>query len=134
MVSYYDAVTGLFTGDQVIVSDWRAIDAHTPAGCTAIDGHYDSLCQRIDLATGQVVDYQPPQPSPDHEWDAESKRWVLGAAIAAKQAARNSALITIGQLEAKGIRAMRELALSIPGAADRLKSIDDQIAALRGDL
>jgi hypothetical protein len=134
MVSYYDNVTGLFNGDQVIVSDNAAIESHTPAGHTAIDGHYDSLSQRIDLATGQVVDYQPPPPSPDHEWNVESKRWELSAAIATKQAARSSALLAIGQLEAKGIRAMRELALSVPGAVDRLRSIDDQIAALRADL
>lgn len=133
-VSFFHRETGLLNGQLLIASDDEAVALNTPADHIAIDGHHDSLTQRVDLATAQVVDYQPPQPSPDHEWNVESKRWVLGAATAARQAARSSALLAIGQLEAKGIRAMRELALNTLGAADRLKSIDDQISALRADL
>jgi hypothetical protein len=131
--SFYDAATGRFDGQQVLASS-DAIKAMVPDGFIAIDGHYDPLTQRVDIATGEVVDYQPPAPSADYEWNKDAKRWQLTPAIAAKQAARTSALTLIGQLEAKGIRAMRELALSVPGAQDRLRSIDDQIAALRGDL
>lgn len=50
-----------------------------PDGIGAIDGAYDHLSQRVDLETGEVVDWQPDKPAgdeyTDHEWDANTKRW-----------------------------------------------------------
>jgi hypothetical protein len=133
-VSFYHRETGELTGTILQVTDDRNVEANTPADHIAIDlegGPIDHLSQRIDLASGQVVDYQPPQPSSDHEWNATTKRWQLRQAVADALAARRTALIAIAALERSGVRALRELALGQPGAADRLKSIDEAIAAQR---
>jgi hypothetical protein len=58
-----------------------AAQAHAQAlGLVAIEGQYDHLSQRVDLATGQVIDYQPPAPADTalatHRWDADTRRWV----------------------------------------------------------
>jgi hypothetical protein len=102
-----------------------------PDGHGVIEGIYDHLRKRVDIATGELVDYQPPQPSTDHEWNAETKRWQLNAAAQGKIDAHADALGRIAALEAQGIRSMRELALGQPGAQDRLAAIDAQIAGLR---
>lgn len=39
-------------------------------------GEHDPLSQRVDLQSGEVIDYQPPQPGPRYVWDATAKRWV----------------------------------------------------------
>lgn len=75
--SLYSLETGLFTGCALSCSLDRLMDeVNVPAGCGVIVGVYDHLSQKVDLATGQVVDYQPPQPSSDHVWDISSRRWV----------------------------------------------------------
>ncbi|HET8685171.1 MAG TPA: hypothetical protein VFM18_00745 [Methanosarcina sp.] len=53
-----------------------------------------------------------------------------------KTAEQNNAEIyaKIAELEAKQPRALREAALGYDGATDRLKSIDDEISALRAEL
>lgn len=85
MHSEYDPVTGVFTG--------RRFSRPCEAGplATLLEGHFDHLSERIDLATGEVVDYRPPAP-PDDElrtwaWDETTKRWrstPTTAAIAAE--------------------------------------------------
>jgi hypothetical protein len=120
---FYDASTGLLHSSSIVINAASDNEAsarkNCPAGHNIIEGVFDPLSQRIDVATGEVIDYQPPQPSPD---------------IAARLAARAAALATIDQLEGKGIRSMRELALGAPGAQERLAAIDAQIAALRASL
>jgi hypothetical protein len=62
-------------------------------------GHYDGLCQRVDVQTGEVVDYQPPRPSPNHDWDEQTKRWIYvktDADIAAEVRAKRDELFTVG--------------------------------------
>jgi hypothetical protein len=81
-----------------------------------------------------LLDYQPPQPSADHEWNATAKRWQPSASALAKQQARAAALAQIAALEAQGIRPMREALLGIDGAKERTASIDSQITALRASL
>lgn len=136
-VTFYHAQTGRLNGLSLIVSDDEAIALNTPADHVAIDHpqehQLDHLCQQVDVATGQVVDYQPPQPNADHEWDAETKRWKLNAVVAAKQAQSASALAQIRALEGAQLRPHRELALdpSNAEARKRLESIEGQIAALR---
>jgi hypothetical protein len=91
--SLYDASTGIFTSASVSVplSD---LDANIPTGYGCIMGHYDALTQRVDIASGLVVDYQPPQPSPDHVWDIVKKCWSYVPTLAdcktAKQASINT--------------------------------------------
>jgi hypothetical protein len=132
VVSFYHRETGLFNGRHLMVSDPAMIALNTPPDHIAIEGdHYDPLTQRVDVATGKVIDHIPPQPSADHEWSAISRRWQLRPEVTAKQQARSAALARITELELKALRALREHALGKPGAQDRLKAIDTQIGELR---
>lgn len=136
---YFDRSTGLFVGKSVSYpadhpQSEKLATSCAPDGCAPIEGVTDYLSQRVDLTTGQVVSWQPPQPSPDHEWNAGTKRWQLTAASAAKASARLSALSEIAALELSQLRALRELALGDSSAVERLKSVDAQVAALRKDL
>ncbi len=137
IVSFYDTATGLLTGRTygTDIGDDAAhlasVKLHTPEGSAFVDGAHDSLSKRVDLATGDVVEWQPPQPSPDYEWNADTKRWQLTAAMAARVAAHAAALASIEQLERSQARAIREHLLGDPAALARIKSIDDQIATAR---
>src|ERR1039458_1425660 len=82
----------------------------------------DRRSQRVDIVTGQLIDYQPPQPSSDHEWNATNKRWHLTQAVQAKQAARSTALAKIAALEASGVRCARELALGQAGPVGKVQA------------
>jgi hypothetical protein len=93
VVSFYHRETGMFNGRHLMVSDPAMIPLNTPPDHIAIEGdHYDPLTQRVDIATGKVIDHLPPQPSPDHEWSAISRRWQLRPEVTAKQQARTAAL------------------------------------------
>ena len=132
VVSFYHRETGIFNGRHLMVSDPAMIPLNTPPDHIAIEGdHYDPLTQRVDVATGRVVDHIPPQPSEDHEWNSISRRWQLRPEITAKQQARKAALGRITELELKALRALREHALGKPGAHERLAAIDTEISALR---
>jgi hypothetical protein len=112
----------------------RFAAANAPADHLAIAGRFDPLSQRIDVASGMVIDYQPPQPSPDHVWNAATTRWQLSAAAQQRQAMRDAALRRIAALEASQGRALREAAIGTSGAVEKLKALDAQIAELRQDL
>jgi hypothetical protein len=98
-----------------------------------IAGEFDALSQRINPATKQAEGWQPPQPSPEHEWNEDTKRWRLNEAAVAKHEARAKALEQIAALEASQARPMRELALDSANAParERLSEIEAQIARLR---
>lgn len=130
-VSFYRKDTGLFNGTHLIASDAKVVALNTPAGHIAIDGHHDHLSQKVDLATGHIVDYRPPRPSPDDEWNMETKRWEPSAAAVAQASKRAAAGARIEQMHIASVRALREHALGIGDAAVRLKAIDDEIALLR---
>jgi hypothetical protein len=132
VVSFYHRETGMFNGRHLMVSDPALIPLNTPPDHIAIDGdHYDPMTQRVEIATGKVIDHLPPQPSPDHEWSVISRRWQLRPEVTAKQQARTAALARITELELKALRTLREHALGKPGAHERLKTIDTEIGELR---
>lgn len=133
-VSFYHKETGVLNGVQLIVSNHAAVALNTPPDHIAIDGCHDAQSYRVDVATGELIDWQPPQPSSDHEWNAKARRWRLNAAAEAREGARRSALAQIAMLEASQHRAIREAALGKTGAGARLQAIDDQIAKLRQQL
>jgi hypothetical protein len=136
---FYDEVTGVIH-ERSIVTDTDAVTAakfaalNAPRGHVAIEGQYDHLSQRVDIATSTVIDYQPPAPSADHEWNTATKRWVVKAAVTARAQAKAAALAQIAVLEAKGIRAGREAQLGMEGAQERLKALDYEIAGLRAQI
>jgi hypothetical protein len=132
VVSFYHRETGMFNGRHLMVSDPAMIPLNTPPEHIAIEGdHYDPMTQRVDVGTGRVIDHIPPQPSGDHEWSAITRRWQLRPEVTARMQARNAALGRITELELKALRALREHALSKPGAHERLAAIDTEISALR---
>jgi hypothetical protein len=135
VVSFYHRETGLFSGRHLMVSDPEMIALNTPPDHVAIDGdHYDPATQKVDVATGLVVDNLSPQPSPEHEWNPHSRRWQLRPEVAARHKARDKALARITELELKALRALREHALGKTGATERLRAIDGEIGTLRAAL
>jgi hypothetical protein len=134
ILSFYHKDTGIFIGNQMILSDDSMVKANTPPDHIAIDGHHDHMRKRVNVETGEVIDYQPPPPSAEHVWDESTKTWNLNAAAMAKIERRRTAYARISILESSSLRALREHALGLPGADQKLKDIDAEIAALRADL
>ena len=135
VVSFYHRVTGLFHARHLMSSDAKSIALNTPRDHIAMDGdHFDRLSQRVDIKTGKVIDQLPAQPSADHEWNATDRRWRLKPEVVAQQEAHRDAIARIRQLELKGLRSLRELALGEAKAVDRLKALDTEIAKLRQSL
>jgi hypothetical protein len=130
-VRFFHKDTGIFLAREFFTSNDAAVASNTPADHVTFERKIDHLSQCMDVATGKLVDYQPPSPSADHEWNTTTKRWQINAAVTAKAEAHRSALASIAALEASGVRAVRELALGQAGALDRLKALDIEIAAQR---
>lgn len=76
--SFADA-EGRFTG-RTYAGPAEFLSINTPEGCVAVLGMHDHLSRRLDLETGEVVDYRPPKPEGslyvDHVWNDEARRWV----------------------------------------------------------
>lgn len=111
----YEAATGVFTGRHKLV---RGAAPSVEAGMALLvaSSPVDTRAAKVDIATGEVVDAVPAQPSdtPDatFEWDTESKRWVprltlnghkrkRWALIKQTAAARDADDITVGAHELK---------------------------------
>lgn len=97
--SLYDKKTGLFTG-QVFIGGEESLAVNTPDSCSVMEGIFDSLSQRVDIATGKVVGYQPPAPAGNEfekfSWDMVSKRWKSAptqAAIARDARAKRTLML-----------------------------------------
>ena len=84
--SFFDQLTGHFV-PGVFAGPADALPAQTPAGTAAIEGLYDRTRQRVDTATGLVVNRQlDAPPSTDMrtwQWDDAAARWVPAPTIAA---------------------------------------------------
>lgn len=78
-ISIYSLETGLFTG-HAVSGPVEFLPSQIPDGMGGKLGRYDHLSQKVDLETGEVVDYQPSAPESDGllewTWDAQSKRWA----------------------------------------------------------
>ena len=131
--SFYDPATGLFSGKKFRGIRPSDVEANTPEGLIAIEGEYDHRCQRI-LPDGQVVDWKPPKPDDDHEWNGT--RWILTVAVAAVRKKRRDTQAEIENLERSQLRSMREVILDSTDdiAKDRLSGIERQIAILRAGI
>ena len=153
-VSFFHKETGMFNGNHMIVSDDSVLALNTPPDHIVIDGHHDPLSKRVDLAAPpelvddinqygvimgkrivhKVVDYVPPQPSVDHEWNAATKRWALNAATVAKAQRGATAASRIAQLVEGQHHWTRRHILGDKTALEQLREIDDLIAVLSADL
>lgn len=81
----------LDTGEILAFSE-KCLEPPTPAeGFGILEGTYDHLSQRVDLDTGEVVDWQPDKPAgddyTDHEWDEGAKRWLPVLTLAGERRA-----------------------------------------------
>ncbi len=112
-VSFYHRETGLFNGTHLTVSGPEMVRLNTPADHIAIDGHHDALSRRVDVATGQVVDYRP-APNVDRE----------KAAAAAIVQARTA------ELERLSGPLVRRLVLGDESARAALQAIEDEVREL----
>lgn len=116
-VGFYHRETGAIHQVDLQTSDDSIIAANTPADHIAIKqpagGRLDHLSQRVDIATGEVIDYQPPAPSAGHAWDQASRRWILGPTGLAALNAHNAALHLIARAERASLRALREAVLDL---------------------
>jgi hypothetical protein len=152
--AFYDPTTGLFVG-RTFSTDMvdpaareRTVIANTLTDLAAAEGLFDHLSQRVDLDSlararqarpelransEHVVDYQPEQPSVEHEWNPATKRWELNEAAATRNATRAAALARIAQLEGAQHRPLRELARDSnhAEARRRLDAIEAEINSLR---
>lgn len=124
----YDRATGMFTPSYYFGNP----ALHETEGFAAMEGHHDHLSRKVDPATGEVVDHQPPQPDDRHEWDGTAKRWVPNAATRAHQSALLAAVTRTAELEAPERHLVRRLTLDPSDAEARraLAAIDDELARL----
>jgi hypothetical protein len=144
--SFYVEADGLFLPIVMTLPNSAARDANTPPGAIAIEGAHDYLCQRVDLATGQIVDYQPPEPAATQwatwAWADTVRRWRPVPTLAALQRAANEPLLAqLAELDAKLVRPAGEitealaLGQAVPAAsAARLSAINAEKSALRQHL
>lgn len=117
--SFFDLSTGVLAPHQYGTSDPADLPLNMPPGHGVIEGHHDHLNKRVDITTGELVDYQRP---------AEE------LAAQATIDRRSAALSRIAQLEASQPRAVREAILDPIGGIARLRAIDAEVAKLRLDL
>jgi hypothetical protein len=148
--SFYDRETGLFRQKRVTCPDNFDIRSKTPDGCCAIEGTFDPLSQRVvmsepvygdgidGLSQPVVVDWQPPRPSEDHEWDADRRRWVLRPSVAERRSRKGAAESRSAEVDRKSIRALREAVIALLPEGDpvraRLLEHEAEIAPLRPDM
>ena len=132
--SLYEAATGLFTGKRLQCDEDALVEMRLPPGTLAMEGAFDHMSQRVDLGSGEIVAYHPLAPSPDHEWNAASKRWQVRQGVRESEGRRAVVFARIHALETSQGRAIREATLGDPAAMKRLKEIDAEIAALRAEL
>jgi hypothetical protein len=97
--SEYDIASGLFTGATITTSD-PEIEPVPRDGFAWLDGIHNKSRSRLDVASGEVVSYQPPKPADDDmrtwEWSAEDWAWLpvkTQAAIAADLMAHRDRLL-----------------------------------------
>lgn len=141
-ISLYDPNTGQFIGETRSGPRLQHLLANVPKGLSAIEGAIDHLSYRVDIKTGAVVDWQPPQPDADHEWNDQRRRWIKSAEVQQREQRRSQALERIKELEAKMLRPMLEDKLR-PAERDpmdgklpseRLQEIGAEIEQLRAVL
>lgn len=130
----FDRATGLWTGVELDLPE-HAMAPLDPA-VVALPAVEFPWVMRLDAETGALVDYQPPAPSPDHDWNAQERRWAVRPAVLQKQSAQRAARDEIARLELSQLRLQREERIGRGGLnpseiKKRLEDIDDQIIALR---
>jgi hypothetical protein len=140
----YDKSTGRIRG-HLRGDEEHAKLAETPTR-GLIPGTFDPVVQRVNLATGEVVNFIPDKPPTtehfDHTWDAQARRW-MSVPTRAGRIAQNDELLRVrmAQAEAGQARALRDIALAVAlgnpppqAAVQALLRIERDVADLRSQL
>jgi hypothetical protein len=137
----YDLTTGVFCGRSLRSRNTQDLAMNIPDGFGVRDDVSDWESQRVDIATQQIVDYQPPAPDEFHEWNIKSKRWELIPSRQQQLADDVAARQQLEELDRKALRALLEDKLGIkPTKEDRdagaltLDEIQTEQAAQRAKL
>lgn len=89
--SFAHRESGVFSGARFSGPE-HLLGINCPSGYIPVMGQHDHNRVRVDIATGDLVEYQPPAPPADDwqtwAWDADAWRWVSvpTAAALARQA------------------------------------------------
>lgn len=134
----YSLANGLFTG-QAFTGDVNSLQANVPDGCGAADGVNDWQAQRVDLATGAVVDWQPPAPADDllrtWVWHAGAKRWIDSPTLAGLKAQRLAVIqVAIEAQEAAQARPVRELLEALLAGQQAPQATRDRMGAISAEI
>jgi len=126
-ITIYDDETGEILRTCDVPESMVQYQADPIGGEAIYRGHVlNAHRKRIDVETGEPVDFTPPRPTPQHTWDETNGRWL-------SRADRNAPIVTaIERLEAQQPRAVREAVLTGNKAA--LQQIETQIEVLRNTL
>lgn len=131
--SFYDSTTGIFTGRRIRTKKETIAAANCGATEKFIEGLHDPSNRRVDLATNQVIAYQPAAPDDRHVWNADAEAWQLPADIQSAENQSAGAMRRIQALELEQLRPLRELSQDDTNqeAAAKLARIDAEIVELR---
>jgi hypothetical protein len=113
-VNFYDESTGQFSRHICVSASAldRTIVANTPAGHKPYIGQVDMESQRMDVATGRVVDFRPESPGDDYEWHTVMRRWVKSQAVLQWEADMRQAVASLREIDAKRSRALADHAIN----------------------
>jgi hypothetical protein len=127
---FYDLSTGVFTGESFSFSGRDDVLAsNTPPGCGVYEGDIDWLSNRIDVETKQILDYQPPPPDVDHEWNLQTKRWQKRTDVVAREQRTADAIAEIQSLEKLQVRSISELLVD-PDATEARDNLERRKARI----
>ena len=74
--NFYKQDSGMFVGVALsCIGDH--LPGNVPPDCGCIMGEFDHLSQKVDMTTGEVIDYIPPQPSVNHAWNSENEAMAV---------------------------------------------------------
>lgn len=132
--SFYDLATGLFTGSGFTGSE-ESLMLNLKEGVGAMPGEFDQFSQAVEPMTGRIVNYQPPSPGEDYEWNETTKRWVLGRTAQLAFDNDVAARARLADIDSASIRALREAAIGDKAAAvAMLTDLEAEAVELRADV
>jgi hypothetical protein len=111
-LDFYDEGTGLWTGARY-QGPTEDVPANQPAGSVPMPACEFPHAMR--LVDGTLVDYQPPRPDTEHEWNATERRWRKTAAAVQKDSEAERAKCTINDTLTTTVADLIEWALSVGG-------------------
>lgn len=139
----YRKTDGIFTGAMHSADTFQEIAGNESGDIGLIAGVSDWQSQRVNLLTRELVEYQPPLPDADHEWDPQAKRVIVKVDVSVRRAKKRRGQDDVDALDRKTIRTVRELVISICASRtltaaekklfDRLKKLNDDAETIGKD-